>query len=112
MICACVKRATIRSVSPLLLISGSATDYINSHSIVIMDNASIHHVEEVVDLIKYQAGAKVCFLPPYSPDLMPAEGVLKSLLKQNHELFEVCTNPRSYLTLAFGMVTLLIALVT
>ena len=32
----------------------------------------------------------MCFLPPYSPDLMPAEGIfsqVKSLLKQNHELF-------------------------
>ena len=31
-------------------------NYVNSHSIVIMDNASIHHVEEVVDLIESQAG--------------------------------------------------------
>ena len=29
---------------------------------------------EVVDLIESWAGAKVSFLPPYSPDLMPAEG--------------------------------------
>ena len=73
-----------------------------------MDNASIHHVQEVVDLIESQAGAKVCFLPPYSPDLIPAEGVLsqvKSLLKHNHELFQVCADPHAYPTLAFGMVT-------
>ena len=68
-----------------------------------MDNTSIHHVQEVVDLIESQAGAKVCFLPPYSPDLMPAEGVfsqVKSLLKQNHELFQVCADPHAYPTLA------------
>ena len=50
-----------------------------------------------------------CFLLPYSPDLNPAEGVfgpVKSLLKQNHDLFQVCEGPRAYLTLAFGMVTL------
>ena len=83
-------------------------NYLNSHSVVIMDNASIHHVQEVADLIENQAGVKVCFLPPYSPDLMPAEGVfsqVKSLLKQNHELFQVCSDPRAYLTLAFGMIT-------
>ena len=83
-------------------------NYMNSHSVVIMDNASIHHVQDVVDLIERQAGAKVCFLPPYSPDLNPAEGVfsqVKSLLKQNHNLFQVCEDPRAYLTLAFGMVT-------
>ena len=83
-------------------------NFLNSHSVVIMDNASIHHVQHIVNLIESQAGAKVCFLPPYSPDLMPAEGVfsqVKNLLKQNHELFQVCSDPRSYLTLAFGMVT-------
>ena len=67
-------------------------NYSNSHSVVIMDNASIHHVQEVADLIETRAGARVCFLPPYSPDLMPAEGVfsqVKSLLKQNHKLFQI-----------------------
>ena len=45
---------------------------VNPRSVVIMDNASIHHVEEVRYLIEVQAGAKLVFLPPYSPDLMPA----------------------------------------
>ena len=45
-------------------------NYVNPRSIVIMDNASIHHVEEVRSLIEDQAGAKLCYLPPYSPDLM------------------------------------------
>jgi len=82
-------------------------NYLNSHSVVIMDNTSIHHVHDV-DLNENQAGAKVCFLPPYSPDLNPAEGVfsqVKSLLKQNHDLFQVCADPHAYPTIAFGMVT-------
>ena len=48
---------------------------VNPRSVVIMDNASIHHVDAVTDLIETQTGPKLIFLPPYSPDLMPVEGV-------------------------------------
>ena len=48
---------------------------VNPRSVVIMDNCSIHHVDAVTNLIETQAGAKLCFLRPYSPDLMPVEGV-------------------------------------
>ena len=83
---------------------------INPKSVVIMDNASIHHVDEVTDLIERQCGAKLCFLPPYSLDLMPAEGVfsqVKSIMKENHKLFQVCTAPRALalIAMAFGMVS-------
>ena len=64
---------------------------INPCSVVIMDNASIHHVHEVTNLIETQAGAKLLFLPPYSPDLNPAEGVfsqIKSIMKENDKLFQ------------------------
>ena len=46
---------------------------INPRSVVIMGNASIHHVQEVSDLVETQAGAKLHYLPPYSPDLNPAK---------------------------------------
>ena len=37
-----------------------------------MDNANIHHSNEITDLIETQAGAKVCYLlPSYFPDLNP-----------------------------------------
>ena len=83
-------------------------NYINPRSVVIMDNASIHHVEEVTDLIERQCKARLCFLPPYSPDLMPAEGVfsqVKSIMKENHKLFQACTAPRALIAMAFGMVS-------
>ena len=81
---------------------------LNPRSVVIMDNASIHHIEEVTDLIETQAGARLIFLPPYSPDLMPVEGVfsqLKSLMKASDRLFEVFSSPRALIAMVFGMIT-------
>ncbi|OQK18626.1 hypothetical protein AU255_12685 [Methyloprofundus sedimenti] len=37
-----------------------------------MDNASVHKVDEIKDLIQ-KTGAKLIYLPPYSPDLNPIE---------------------------------------
>ena len=51
------------------------------NSIVVMDNASIHHVQGVLPLIKDQAQAKVIFLPPYSPDLNQAKQVFSKVKK-------------------------------
>ena len=44
----------------------------NPHSVVILDNCAIHHVEGIVDMIQ-EVGALVIFLPPYSPDYNPIE---------------------------------------
>lgn len=43
---------------------------VNPHSIVILDNCSIHHVEEITSMIE-EVGALVHFLPPYSPNFNP-----------------------------------------
>ena len=48
-----------------------------------MDNLSVHHAEVVQQAIE-AVGAKVIFLPPYSPDLSPIElcwSKLKQLLR-------------------------------
>ena len=79
-------------------------DNINPRSVVIMDNASIHHVQEVSNLIETQAGVRLHYLPPYSPDLNPAEGVfsqIKYIMKQNHKLFQVCSAPRGMIAFIF-----------
>ena len=44
----------------------------NPHSVVVLDNASIHHVEGIQRLIE-EVGALVLYLPPYSPDYNPIE---------------------------------------
>ena len=45
---------------------------VNPHSVIVMDNCSIHHVAPVVEMV-HQLGALVHFLPPYSPDYNPIE---------------------------------------
>ncbi len=50
----------------------------NSRSIVVMDNASIHHLDKVHEIIT-GVGAKLCFLSPYSPDRMPLEEVFSEV---------------------------------
>jgi len=80
----------------------------NKHSVVVMDNASIHHIDKIHDLIETRANAKLIYLPPYSPDLNPVEEVfsqVKSIMKENDLLFQVSDIPRILLLTAFSMVT-------
>lgn len=52
-------------------------------AIVVMDNLKVHHAHAVRSAIE-AVGAKVMFLPPYSPDLSPIElcwSKLKQLLR-------------------------------
>lgn len=51
--------------------------------IVVMDQLSSHRVTGIADMIE-QVGARVWYLPPYSPDLTPIEQMwskVKSLLR-------------------------------
>ena len=50
----------------------------NPCSVVILDNASIHHVDGVVHAIQ-SVGALIHFLPPYSPDLNPIQEAFAKL---------------------------------
>ena len=52
--------------------------------IVVMDNLRTHHIQAVGELI-HGAGAKVLYLPAYSPDLNPIEKLwskLKAILRK------------------------------
>jgi transposase len=52
-------------------------------AIVVMDNLRVHHAKLAQELIE-SVGAKVKFLPPYSPDLSPIElcwSKLKEILR-------------------------------
>lgn len=42
------------------------------HSVLVLDNCAIHHVDGVAERC-FAAGVKLVYLPPYSPDLNPIE---------------------------------------
>jgi transposase len=59
-------------------------------SVLIMDNASFHRTERVEQMC-YEAGVKLVYLPPYSPDLNPIEeffAELKAFIKKFWHAFE------------------------
>ena len=70
----------------------------NSLSIVIMDNVSIHHVDDVVHAIEHTTHAKAIFIPPCSPDLMPLEvfSKIKAIMKENDLVFQASTCQQHY----------------
>ena len=76
----------------------SSYNGVNCNCIVVLDNASIHHVEGVVDIIS-ETGALVYFLPPYSPDLAPIEecfAKVKSAMRSMEQ--EAQVSDRNYYT--------------
>jgi len=62
--------------------------YPAKHSVLVMDNARIHHNEDLVTAVE-DIGCRILYLPPYSPDLNPIEtafSALKSWLKRYRDL--------------------------
>jgi hypothetical protein len=79
----------------------------NPRSIVVMDNASIHHTHEVISLFQ-SVGILVLFLPPYSPDLNPIEetfSYIKGYLQKHDTLLQVIPNPTDMVRSAFYSLT-------
>lgn len=59
-------------------------------SVLVMDNASFHHSEYIAQICA-DAGVKLVYLPPYSPDLNPIEeffAELKGFIKRNWGYYE------------------------
>lgn len=82
-------------------------DGISGKSIVIMDNCSVHHTQEVHDELQ-NAGVLVIFLPPYSPDYMPIElcfSYIKYYLKRHDDLLQTISDPTPIISSAFQSVT-------
>ena len=61
---------------------------VNPRSVVLLDNASIHHTARPVELIQ-SVGALVQYLPAYSPDLNPIEEMfskVKACLREDEAI--------------------------
>ena len=61
------------------------------------DNAAIHHTADVVRAIN-ATGALLVYLPPYSPDFMPCEGIIsqvKSWIRENDQEWRMCDQPEN-----------------
>lgn len=59
-------------------------------SVLVMDNASFHHSERITQMCA-DAGVKLVYLPPYSPDFNPIEeffAELKGFIRRNWSYFE------------------------
>ena len=81
-------------------------DGLNEHSVVILDNASIHHMDCVVETI-LSVGALVRFLQVYSPDMNPIEEVfseVKQYMQASGRLFQA-TSPRTMILMAFASIS-------
>ncbi|KAF7372044.1 Tc1-mariner class transposase [Mycena venus] len=53
--------------------------YPGPQSVLVLDNCSIHHAEEIQVLVEDQALCKLVFLPPYSPDFNPIKQAFSSI---------------------------------
>ena len=82
-------------------------DGVNPRSILIMDNASIHHVHWIRELVD-TAGCLLWFLPTYSPDMNPIEEVsshVKRSLKNSAAVYQSYEKPRLIINSALMEVT-------
>ena len=78
------------------------------HSILVMDNCSIHHISEAKKLLR-QVGVFLLFLPPYSPDLKPVEeafSYIKSYLCKHDQLLQAANDPCDIIQAAIDSITL------
>ena len=76
----------------------------NINSVVVMDNALIHHVDAVIDSI-CSVGALVRFLPPYSRDLNPIFGEVKQHMQANDLMVDTSLSIPTMLFMAFYSVS-------
>jgi transposase len=83
----CVIDGPINGLSFLAYVDQVLLPTLSAGDIVVMDNLGSHKRQAIRRLIR-TAGAKLFFLPPYSPDLNPIEQVfakLKTLLRKADE---------------------------
>ena len=92
---------------------GSLIPYMNSFDgsspkfVLILDNCSIHHVDEILEVFR-STGIVVMFLPPYSPDYNPVEeafSYVKYYLKRHDDLLQTLHDKSPVIKSAFKSIT-------
>ncbi|CAG8729336.1 22472_t:CDS:2 [Gigaspora margarita] len=81
--------------------------YPNIRSVLVLDNAQIHHSSELLEYLD-AFGVRVEFLPPYSPDLNPIEtafSYIKNYLRRYNYFIESCSDPIYPLLVACSQIT-------
>ena len=61
--------------------------YPQKNSVLVLDNASAHHFEDLRPLVE-DRGMRLCYLPPYSPDFNPIEqgfSAMKAWIRRNND---------------------------
>ena len=97
----------IEFITGTLIPQMSQFDGSSSRSVLVMDNCAIHHVSTALKIMK-DAGVLVIFLPPYSPDLNPAEelfSLVKYYLRQHDDILQAVNDPKPIIRAAFDSVT-------
>jgi len=85
--------------------------YPGDNSVIVMDNARIHHDSELVALLE-GLGCRIIFLPPYSPDFNPIEtafSTIKSWIRHNRDFMKAFNDPIYVLLVACSQITLQMA---
>ena len=81
--------------------------YPAEQSVLVLDNARIHHDQDLINYIE-AFGGRVEFLPPYSPDFNPIESsfsVIKSFLQKHRDFVNSCSDPKYPLLVAYSQIT-------
>ena len=81
--------------------------YPADHSVLVLDNARIHHDEDLIEYIE-AFGGRVKFLPPYSPDfnlIKTCFSVIKSFLKRYRDFVYSCNDPKYPILIACSQIT-------
>ncbi|MBA4719389.1 MAG: IS630 family transposase [Nitrosopumilus sp.] len=85
----------------------SMNTFPGKHSILILDNCTIHHSQHIKDFL-HSMEILPFYLPPYSPDLNPIEELfsyMKYYLKQHEDLIESLPSPIPVIEAALDSVT-------
>ena len=81
--------------------------YPSEHSVLVLDNARIHHNMDLIEYIE-SFGGRVEFLPLYSLDFNPIESgfsVIKSFLQKYRDFVNSCSDPKYPLLIACTQIT-------